>query len=314
MSDARCPLCAAVLRPLGGALSWLAQCDDCGLALQLEPPQDAVASAELHYDETNRAHRDRIRPMLLRTARERWHWLARHIGPAARTRVLEVGCGTGEFLHVASRAGARVTGVEPSTSFQEAASSLYGLEMSGELLHGDSFAPGSFEAVVLLHVFEHLRDPAAFLEIAFRALAPGGWLFIVVPNLEGWTNRLYGAAAASLKQRDHLFHYTRDSLARMVERGGFRVQRVTTVEPAHHLWTAAYAWLAERRRGEAEPRRQDAEAAPRRRRWRSLAPFVAGRLTSVLTWLYRAWASARGRGHEVYGLFQKPADPPIEVT
>ncbi|HET7712027.1 MAG TPA: class I SAM-dependent methyltransferase [Thermoanaerobaculia bacterium] len=89
--------------------------------------------------------------------------------------------------------------------------------------------PQGANAIVIADVLEHLRDPPALLRLAREALAPGGRLFISVPNIANITVRL-GLLFGVFEYRDrgildstHLRFYTLRTIRRDVEGAGFRI-------------------------------------------------------------------------------------------
>lgn len=118
-------------------------------------------------------------------------------------RLLDVGCGMGGFLLAGRRLGMNVTGIEPSASHSKAAVELFGLNV----IHG-YFAPGAvsghFDLIVLSHVIEHIYNPGQFLNDLAGALAPGGKLLIVTPNVDALTARLLGRYWSMFKPVDHV--------------------------------------------------------------------------------------------------------------
>jgi 2-polyprenyl-3-methyl-5-hydroxy-6-metoxy-1,4-benzoquinol methylase len=89
--------------------------------------------------------------------------------------------------------------------------------------------PSDVHAIVLADVLEHLRNPAAALELVRRALRDDGRVFISVPNIANITVRL-GLLVGVFEYRDrgildytHLRFYTKRTIRREVERAGFRI-------------------------------------------------------------------------------------------
>jgi 2-polyprenyl-3-methyl-5-hydroxy-6-metoxy-1,4-benzoquinol methylase len=89
--------------------------------------------------------------------------------------------------------------------------------------------PANTEAIVLADVLEHLRNPAAALQLVRRALRDDGHVFISVPNIANITVRL-GLLVGIFEYRDrgildhtHLRFYTKRTIRREVERAGFRI-------------------------------------------------------------------------------------------
>ncbi len=97
-------------------------------------------------------------------------------------RILEVGAGAGMFLAEAKRLGWECLGVEPSHVACEYGRQL-GIEVIEDFLTPEVAARvGTFDAIHMQHVLEHIPDPHALLGLMRGMLNPGGVICIVVPN------------------------------------------------------------------------------------------------------------------------------------
>ncbi|MDA8290753.1 MAG: class I SAM-dependent methyltransferase [Actinomycetota bacterium] len=109
--------------------------------------------------------------------------------------VLDVGCGRGEWLDVLREAGVPAYGIEMSERSVEAGR-RGGLDvrLADASAHLSALAERSLRAVTAIHVVEHLAtdDLIAFLDLAVRALEPGGLLVLETPNPE---NLVVGASS-----------------------------------------------------------------------------------------------------------------------
>lgn len=135
--------------------------------------------------------------------------------PKAGGRVLDIGCGRGDFLMACRRKGWQVTGVEQAgTPIMELRQSL-DLEVvaTTEL---DRLADASFDVVTMWHVFEHMADPRETLRQVVRLLRPGGTLIIEVPNFGSWQARLGPRYWFHLDVPRHLLHFERPTLHAML--------------------------------------------------------------------------------------------------
>ena len=102
--------------------------------------------------------------------------------PLTGRRVLDLGCGLGEYVRGFERAGAAALGcdVERPRLIEGRARGARGLVLAaGEAL---PFASGALDVVVLNEVIEHVDDEAATLREVARVLAPGGRAVIYAPN------------------------------------------------------------------------------------------------------------------------------------
>jgi SAM-dependent methyltransferase len=146
-------------------------------------------------------------------------------------RLLEVGCGTGEFLAFAGEKGFDVVGMEPSTEAAQLAANRklcvhsVTLEQFAEL--PKEINPRGFDAVVLLHVLEHVPDPVDTVRRCKSLLNPEGILCVRVPN--DFTRLQQAAEVQINKQKwwiavpDHINYFNFESLRRLFEGIGFDV-------------------------------------------------------------------------------------------
>jgi SAM-dependent methyltransferase len=118
-------------------------------------------------------------------ARPVWEPLLRTAAIGPGTRVLDVGCGTGELLEHLQDLGARPTGVDPASRMAELARAR---AIGADVRPGDferlPFDDGAFDAVLAVNAFQFAEDQDAALAEAGRVLVPDGTL-----GLAGWAER-----------------------------------------------------------------------------------------------------------------------------
>ena len=162
-------------------------CTECGLMRTDPMPTE---------EELNRYYRDEYRfdyqlagkrpPKFhlvrsMRDAKNRVTKLEDWLKPGAR--VLDVGCGTGEFLKLAKDRGCEVVGIEPGSSYAAFARSEYGIDVINSPWQDAELPQGSFDVVTCNQVVEHLRDPMAALAAMSDWLKPEGVAYISVPDM-----------------------------------------------------------------------------------------------------------------------------------
>ncbi|MDQ3032960.1 MAG: class I SAM-dependent methyltransferase [Myxococcota bacterium] len=108
----------------------------------------------------------------------RLHGLA---GCAWPFRLLDVGCGDGRALRVASALGFDARGVDPSVT-RTARAEHDGVRVHPTIEDALAASEGRFDAATLMEVLEHVTSPRAVLDGIVRALRPGGVLLIEVPD------------------------------------------------------------------------------------------------------------------------------------
>ena len=166
----------------------------------------------------------------------------------ADTRLLDVGCSSGAFLTTALKLGYAAEGVEPAER-AAATAQASGLKVHRGLLHEAAYADASFDAVSLLEVIEHLKEPLPLLQEVHRILKPGGIFLIGTGNAASWSARSFGAHWDYFKIAQHGGHisfFNPKSMEKLAAQAGFSVallktrsvrfgDRGNTSEPAYTL-------------------------------------------------------------------------------
>jgi 2-polyprenyl-3-methyl-5-hydroxy-6-metoxy-1,4-benzoquinol methylase len=154
----------------------------------------------------------------------------RHLPVPAGKRVLDVGCGAGWFLRICKQLGAETFGIEPS-AFGAKRSRDDGLEVFNGTVQDylEQYGPQrKFDVITANHVVEHAPNPVQTLEGAKSLLAPGGTLWISVPNAACYFSRALGAEWHSTDLPYHLQQFTPKSVELAGHRAGLKPRRVYT--------------------------------------------------------------------------------------
>jgi SAM-dependent methyltransferase len=137
-------------------------------------------------------------------------------------RVLDIGCGNGDFLHSLKRRGWDAHGVEFSAKAAELARSR-GIDVHRGELRSAAYPASFFDVVTLWHVVEHLPDPLTELAEVRRILRDDGLLVVEVPNSDCLTRRLCGVRWRQFDVPRHLQHFTPLTLKQALTRAGFAI-------------------------------------------------------------------------------------------
>jgi 2-polyprenyl-3-methyl-5-hydroxy-6-metoxy-1,4-benzoquinol methylase len=149
-----------------------------------------------------------------------------HLNPG---RLLDVGCGTGNFLAGMAALGWEATGVEFDDGALRTARQHKGIMVYPGSVEEQGFSDNSFDAITLSNVIEHVPDPAATLAELKRILAPGGRLVLITPNINSLGHRIFGRCWRGLEPPRHLFLFNPLTLEGFAKRAGFRTEACFTV-------------------------------------------------------------------------------------
>ncbi len=136
-------------------------------------------------------------------------------------RMLELGCGSGDFLMEARQRGFTVEGLEYSPHAAAAANERLGYTaVQAGSLETAALPANGFDLLTAFDVIEHVRNPDHALRCVHALLKPGGWIAIVTPSLDSWSHRFLGRHWMEYKT-EHLTYFARASLKRLLARTGF---------------------------------------------------------------------------------------------
>ena len=218
-----CPLCGeSTARPVtrGGGLRFC-RCRTCRSVYQNPRPAnervgefynagyfgtDAIESGYTDYYGT------------LQEQKETAVWLWNQIDALAGSpigRVLDVGCGSGEFLREGVRRGRECWGVDPVIPRNREGFRF----VQGHFPLPGSPIAGKFDLVVFNDTFEHFPDLRMVLAEAVRLTRKGGIVLLNTPDPDSWIARLSGPGWISLK-REHLVLISGQAMSRLLTEAG----------------------------------------------------------------------------------------------
>jgi SAM-dependent methyltransferase len=138
--------------------------------------------------------------------------------------LLDIGAGTGYFLHYMREHGWMVKGTEKSAAARAFADQQWNMELLPE--EGlDTLPEHSFDAVTLWHVMEHLYNLDHYWERLVKLLKKDGCLLIALPNPESWDSRHFREYWAAWDVPRHLWHFSPENIVRLAGKYGFRLRK-----------------------------------------------------------------------------------------
>ena len=157
------------------------QCQRCGLIYQNPQPNEPELNKiyDGDYFTYNYLHYEKERTDYFHNI---WSEIEKIVGSSGR--LLDIGCGVGFFLKVASETGWKVQGIEPSQFASHYAKDTFGLDVTGGRLNEISFQKDFFDLVTFWDVIAHIPDSALYLKKIHIWLKKNGFLLIKTPNWE----------------------------------------------------------------------------------------------------------------------------------
>lgn len=136
--------------------------------------------------------------------------------------LLDIGCGTGDFLETALKANWNITGIEPDENARKTANSKTGNSVF-EIEHLEKLKPNSFDVITLWHVLEHLPNLELYTALFKSLLKPNGTLVIAVPNFKSYDAEHYKNFWAAYDVPRHLWHFSKTSISELLKRDNIKL-------------------------------------------------------------------------------------------
>ncbi len=147
--------------------------------------------------------------------------------------LFDFGCGNGNFLEYTKKLGWQGEGYDVDCAAMKPVADRLGTKIyCGDFIETD-VPEASFDLVHAHHVVEHLKDPVRDIKKLHKLIKPGGYLYVAVPNINGYSSRLkFFLEKIGLRKKNigkyydtdhHIFYYSPKSLHHLLESNGFKV-------------------------------------------------------------------------------------------
>lgn len=142
-------------------------------------------------------------------------------------RLLDIGCGKGEFLDAAAKCGFDATGIDISSK-SVAASRAKGRDVRQGTAETAPVMPESFDIATFWDVLEHVPDPRTFLSTVRKMLIPGGIIAFSMPDFNSSGSGWLKGSWFFLLPHQHLWHFTPDAIRKTMSEAGFKTEFLVT--------------------------------------------------------------------------------------
>jgi 2-polyprenyl-3-methyl-5-hydroxy-6-metoxy-1,4-benzoquinol methylase len=144
-------------------------------------------------------------------------------------KVLDIGCGTGDFLAMAKKYKWEIAGVEPDSQARKIASEKTSVEIH-ENNWLEEIEENSFDAITMWHVLEHVPNVDAQIELLKKIIKPKGTIFIAVPNFKSHDAKHYKEFWAAYDVPRHLWHFSQKAIKGLFEKQNLEVVKTVPMK------------------------------------------------------------------------------------
>lgn len=216
---------------VSGEIFEIYECGNCSFRFTQHVPEESGIGS-YYQSENYISHTDTTRGLINRlyhSVRKRTLQkkldIIRHYTNIKKGSVLDIGAGTGAFLHTMQQAGWHITGLEPDAETRRRANERYGIVLdSPQKLYTANISP--CDAVTLWHVLEHVHDLHGYITQIKKLLKPNGCIFIAVPNYTSYDASVYGEHWAAYDVPRHLYHFSPASMKELLKQHDLKLHKV----------------------------------------------------------------------------------------
>lgn len=216
---------------VSGSQFQVMECDHCTLRFTQDvPTQDEIgvfykSEEYISHTNTSKGLVNNLYQKVRNVTMKQKTALVKEYTGLPKGSLLDVGCGTGSFLHSMQQKGWSVTGLEPDADARDLAQQLHDLKVlpSHEIFN---LREDSFNAITMWHVLEHVHQLHEYVEQLKKLLTPAGKIFIAVPNYTSRDAKAYGKFWAAYDVPRHLYHFSPKSIDVLMKQHGLKVVKL----------------------------------------------------------------------------------------
>ncbi len=146
---------------------------------------------------------------------------SRHISELTPGKVLDFGCGNGEFMSLSQSFGWQAKGFDLDENAVSTAKKLNLDVVQGGISDLIEEESDKYDLITLSHVIEHVYEQDKLIQECYRLLKPGGRLWLETPNCRSLGLSLFGKYWRGLEPPRHIVLFNFDSVHRVLLNSGF---------------------------------------------------------------------------------------------
>ena len=203
-------------------------CDNCGLTFTSPRPKGSELGkyylSEHYISHTNASKTlfEKTYQLIRKISMKRKYKLISSY--ASSGKILDIGCGTGDFLNMCKAKQWKTKGVEPNERARKQCIDRYKLDVSASVNLEE--VEGRFDIITMWHVLEHVDKINETIINLQRLISENGRIIIAVPNINSYDCSFYNKYWAGYDLPIHLYHFTKESIVNIFKKHNLKLDSV----------------------------------------------------------------------------------------
>ncbi|MFK5880189.1 MAG: class I SAM-dependent methyltransferase [Flavobacteriaceae bacterium] len=202
---------------------------DSNLEILVTTPQPSIEKLGAYYEsesyishtDSKQSFFDRIYQLVkIYTISKKVKLVSKFLDNYSKNSILDIGCGTGDFLLSCQKGGFSVTGIEPNQKAKTLTTSKVTSKIYSDI---SEITSQKFDCITMWHVLEHVPNLEEYISNLKQLLKPNGTLFVAVPNYKSFDANHYGRYWAAYDVPRHLWHFSQKSISLLFKEEGMKV-------------------------------------------------------------------------------------------
>lgn len=232
MERISCPFCNSGTATTYRHRADIVKCSSCGLVyLRTRPTKEALYQIyQVYANDTSHMRLPKSKTEI-KSSPLRREWFVDEVLSFFSENSgnwLDIGCGWGALLMNARERGFTPMGIEMTRICIDYATMQLQIPVSNSQFTDSAVSEDSCRIISMVHVFEHIPNPAETLAKIYRTLVPGGMFAGVVPNIESYCSDRQQENWVWLDETHHYMHYSPATLRQKLEQAGFVIEKLYT--------------------------------------------------------------------------------------
>ena len=215
---------------VSGNIFKITECISCGFRFTNPRPKEEniykyyQSKNYISHSSTKKGLINKVYHLVRRYQFYRKRAVIHKVSNAKKGKILDVGCGTGDFLKYMAASGWETDGVETDRGARKVAEKKLGRKIAEEL----DFVKGEnkYDVISLWHVLEHVYNIEECLKRVNKLLKKNGVLVVGVPNCASYDAKKYKGMWVAYDLPIHLSHFRKNNIEDLAKKTKFQLKEI----------------------------------------------------------------------------------------